>query len=157
MHSKIFPKLFISKYSTEHCLLTLNIPSEILEDLLTKYGATKNEKNELLIENNKVKDIENLFAEIKIQILNEDSESLVSPIKKPKFEHQHYPENIIEYVKSNKVYKIKLPINRYMFSQLANLSKFLITNDYWVMNEKQFHDLQESCNIKNFKLIQKDN
>lgn len=58
--------------------------------------------------------------------------------------------NSLQYLQDNNLYKIKLPVNKYMFACFYKLRKKQILKDEWVLTEDQFREFQKVCFEKNF-------
>lgn len=69
-----------------------------------------------------------------------------------KTEIEPFYKNSLEYLQDNDLYKIRLPVNKYMFACFYKLKKKQILKDEWVLTEPQFREFQKVCFEKKFKM-----
>jgi len=69
-----------------------------------------------------------------------------------KTEIEPFYKKSLEYLQDNDLFKIRLPVNKYMFACFYKLKKKQILKDEWVLTEPQFREFQKVCFEKNFKM-----
>lgn len=166
---KIF--IFNEQENSMNRILAIS-PNYSLQMLLKKHNCNKcggyiyktNSNFDLLLEELKELNVEIVFDDrenldkIKERMALEENTQLKindyhSQLKG--YSEMKFPPNILEYSEPhlNGYYHIKLPINKYMFANLAELKKLEITKNSWVMNQYQFKQLKDLCALKKFEMV----